>query len=1005
LQHAAMLLFQQVKLLGIPTFGCGFNIWDEDRKEITAWMAGENRIQPPFKTPCDKDIFFHIQEAAQRGESLFVATQAGQVLENHYKYMAGIPVFKDVMNKMAEAGVSLPNYQIMHCAFFSHGYLMFISYEPVHTAHDIFKRFAKVFEQTYTRFLDLQKAEAQAKEAQVEAALEKVRSRSLAMHTANELGEVVKVIVEKLQGLGVVLDANGVVLCTYFADSKNVLHWIVSPDYSMAGSYLLPYFDHPIFNNTWHSKESGDEYFSEAFSVEEKNSFFEYAFEHSDYKHFPEDLKQWMFQNDKHILSFAWQKNSAILIPSHTGVVPNDAEKAILVRFAKVFEQSYTRFLDLQKAEAQAREAKIETALERIRSRTMAMQKSEELTDVAGLLFEQVSALDIKTWTAGFNVWSDDNNSYIDYITSPSGGFIEPYTVHTERAEALTDISNARKSGVEFDVLFVEGEKIKQLYLALTKLDEKQYEIMLQDGVRFPSQQYEHFVFGSKVSLMFITYEPAPEAHDIFKRFGKVFEQTYTRFLDLQKAEAQARESQIEAALERVRSRTLAMQKSDELAETAAVLFQQLILLGIEPNRLYITIIKDAAANAEFWITDEDGTKVSAVFETNMNNNSSFQQMYEGWKEKNRTLVIDLKGVELKQYFEYLTSIHVPFKGGLTQNRRLQYIAYFNKGFIGMASPDEQPQQTIFLLERFAAVFNLTFTRFNDLQVAEAHAIQAEEDLVKLQTEKKRAEVALNELKATQKQLIQAEKMASLGELTAGIAHEIQNPLNFVTNFSDLNNELIVELKHEIENKNFEEAIAIADDIQNNEIKINHHGKRADSIVKGMLQHSRSNSGEMQSTDVNKLADEYLRLSYHGLRAKDKTFNATLNTSFDSALGLVLLNAPDIGRVLLNLFNNAFYAVDEKKKQLGDGYEPVVTVATKNLIDKIVISVSDNGNGIPQKIVEKIFQPFFTTKPTGQGTGLGLSLAYDIVKAHGGELKAETREDEGTAFFIQLPVL
>jgi hypothetical protein len=211
----------------------------------------------------------------------------------------------------------------------------------------------------------------------------------------------------------------------------------------------------------------------------------------------------------------------------------------------------------------------------------MAMQKSDELTDVAGLLFEQVSTLGIKTWTAGFNVWSEDNNSYVDYITSPNGGFIEPYTVYTETAEALTDISNARKSGVEFDVQYVEGEKIKQLYLALTKLDEKQYEIMLQDGVRFPSHQYEHFVFGSKVSLMFITYEPVPEAHDIFKRLGKVFEQTYTRFLDLKKAEAQARESQIEAALERVRSRTMGMQKSEELKDVIQVVYEQFVHLNI----------------------------------------------------------------------------------------------------------------------------------------------------------------------------------------------------------------------------------------------------------------------------------------------------------------------------------------------------------------------------------------------------------------------------------------
>ena len=262
---------------------------------------------------------------------------------------------------------------------------------------------------------------------------------------------------------------------------------------------------------------------------------------------------------------------------------------------------------------------------------------------------------------------------------------------------------------------------------------------------------------------------------------------------------------------------------------------------------------------------------------------------------------------------------------------------------------------------------------------------------------------SLEDLKATQAQLIQSEKMASLGELTAGIAHEIQNPLNFINNFSEVNTELITEMKEEIEKGNLEEVKAIADDIAANEQKINHHGKRADGIVKGMLQHSRSGNRQKEPTDINALADEYLRLAYHGLRAKDKSFNAVMKTDFDESIGDINVIPQDIGRVVLNLITNAFYAVTEKKKFSAEGYEPTVSVSTKKSRGKVEVIVNDNGNGIPQKVLEKIFQPFFTTKPTGEGTGLGLSLSYDIVKAHNGELKVETKEGEGATFIIILP--
>lgn len=284
------------------------------------------------------------------------------------------------------------------------------------------------------------------------------------------------------------------------------------------------------------------------------------------------------------------------------------------------------------------------------------------------------------------------------------------------------------------------------------------------------------------------------------------------------------------------------------------------------------------------------------------------------------------------------------------------------------------------------------------------------------QKAKQNIEKAYEQLKATQSQLIQSEKMASLGELTAGIAHEIQNPLNFVNNFSEVNKELLGEMNQAIEKGNLDEAMTLARAVMENCEKVNHHGKRADAIVKGMLQHSRKSSDQKEPTDINELCDEYLRLAYHGLRAKDKSFNAKFEIQLDPSVPKINVVQQEIGRVVLNLINNAFYACTERsrsaaseklnaegQKQDAD-YEPTVVVSTKILGNRIEIKVRDNGSGIPDHIKEKIFQPFFTTKPPGQGTGLGLSLSYDIVKAHGGELNVETQEGQGSTFSIKLPI-
>jgi signal transduction histidine kinase len=295
-------------------------------------------------------------------------------------------------------------------------------------------------------------------------------------------------------------------------------------------------------------------------------------------------------------------------------------------------------------------------------------------------------------------------------------------------------------------------------------------------------------------------------------------------------------------------------------------------------------------------------------------------------------------------------------------------------------------------------------------EMKEQLEVQVAERTSELTKQKEELEHTLNELKSTQSQLIQAEKMASLGELTAGIAHEIQNPLNFVNNFSEVNNELIEELKGELSkggeqrDKNLEEDLLR--DISQNLEKINYHGKRADAIVKGMLQHSRVSTGQKDPTDINALADEYLRLSYHGLRAKNKNFNATIKTDFDTKIGEMMIVAQDMGRVLLNLINNAFYAVNEKFQRLKDSgsYEPTVSVSTRKINQSVQITVQDNGNGMPAELRDKIFQPFFTTKPAGEGTGLGLSITYDIIKAHGGDIAVESSQGVGSKFIITLPI-
>jgi len=626
-------------------------------------------------------------------------------------------------------------------------------------------------------------------------------------------------------------------------------------------------------------------------------------------------------------------------------------------------------------------------------------------------------------------IFSNDSKKHFQqWIADRWQSYAHPYKVDYTEHSLSSDIFKAKESGIDFfSKLYPKDEKnayFKYLF------EESEYFKQVPEEVKNMIFESEHYGFsiayGKQYTAMLIPTNTGKlltkDQQEILKRFAAVFEQAYTRFLDLQKAEEQAREAKIEVALERVRSRTMAMQKSEHLVDVINVVAEQLLQLNFQLNTASF-FLNNESEDFTFWLAAIGESNPEKIVIPKLSH-PALNNIKEAQKNGVDFWADDLSFEEKNTWFLHVFA-HSP--GRVPEHRQkfilntkgyarsvvlMKQIGLFIVNYVPQAYTDAENA----IFKRFAAVFEQAYTRFLDLQKAEAQAEQARLNLIQIQTEKKRAEDALTILKATQNQLIQSEKLASLGELTAGIAHEIQNPLNFVNNFAEVSAEMLDDMEEELDKGDTSEAKALAADLKNNLKKINHHGQRASSIVKGMLEHSRASTGVKELTDINALADEFLRLAYHGLRAKDNSFNATMETHFDPDLPRVEVIPQDIGRVLLNLINNAFYAVNEKAKQGIDGYSPVVTLSTRlrltsaelsnrrSATERVIeISVKDNGNGIPDAIKDKIFQPFFTTKPTGQGTGLGLSLAYDIVvKGHGGTLEVSSVPNEGTEFVIRL---
>jgi len=877
---------------------------------------------------------------------------------------------------------------------------------PPEEMKPILEKIGAAFDLAYKRFEDIKKAEAQAREARIEAALERVRSQSMGMQGSEELSTTTQVFHQQLQLLGI--------------DSEFSYLWLPEEDET-----------HQVFWATW-SQHDGDYHTKKVrYPLDKSEASIAacYAAWESDepvhvnavkpdgVKDYFETWSELLANVDKfqpRLFADGLYYIDAYMKYGCFGIVIkrllHEDEKNILNRFSKEFERTYTRFLDLKKAEAQARESQIEAALERVRSHSMGMQSTDDFASVTTEMFNQLRNFGEDLFATGI-VFCDKHDGHVEQWHSiPNGGMLSPMIVPIDLDYIHQYRYDQWKAGKELFSIEIPSDFIEQHFEDIFNLPSAQ--LTLKDlesrNAPMPEPPPWEIDYGASFKHGYILISSLKhfENTDILPRFAKVFEQAYTRFLDLQNAEKNAYKSKVEVALERVRARAMAMQEPDELRDVASVLRTEMGYLGIEElETCSIYILDSKGGEAECWYAikddkDEDNKLISDHIAMDFTKTKIGQHMLEFHKTDKETTSIVMKGQQRIEWIRYCEQQSTLLQGfyGEEIPERTYHLQKFSNGAIGAASAGDISEESWSLLKRCASVFSLAYSRFKDLT-------QAKIDLKRLKVEKKRAEDALSELQTTQKQLIQSEKMASLGELTAGIAHEIQNPLNFVNNFSEVSKELLEEMHEEIENGDFEEVKAIMDDIVQNLEKIHHHGKRADSIVKGMLQHSRSSGNKKEPTDINALADEYLRLAYHGLRAKDQSFNAELVTDFDKNIQPIEVVPQDIGRVILNLLTNAFYVVNKKKQSSVKDYTPIVSITTKEHQHSIQIKVTDNGSGMPESVKDKIFQPFFTTKPTGEGTGLGLSLSYDIItKGHGGDLKVESREGEGTTICIILPL-
>ncbi|HLO82352.1 MAG TPA: ATP-binding protein [Chitinophagaceae bacterium] len=993
LNDTSLVFGEQLRNLGINWQFSYFWLIDEANKKNTFWITW-----PDYKTSLTT---YTLQEAEEFFNDCLVSWRAGVRIHDNFVNPEQTQAWLDTYQRITDdAGGEAKN--VMKMDSFPNGvfyYDAMMKYGSFgicinHPASEEYKhiqcRFAVEFERAYTRFLDLQHAEAQAREAQIEAALEKVRSRSLAMHQSEELRDVVTEVFHRLNDLGFVIDDGAVGILIFEEGKKEHTQWIVDPKNIYPASFRIPYSEHSLMQDLVIAKEQGREYFSKLYPFEEKNEYFIFLFENSDYRNIPEDVRKIILESQHYGVSVAFAKNSGIIIPTNTGKLLSQYQQEILKRFVRVFEQAYIRFLDLQKAEAQAREAQIEAALERVRAKAMGMHTSNDLSVTACAVFTELRHLGIHPIRCGVGLLTRGNRKaqlYAASTTDDGDSLALVGWIHLEGHPVMCQIYDSWVDQKEF-LPEMECEELKSYYKVLLaglsvpvpdiKTGEKQF------GCFLP------FTVGFFYAWSDVKYEESQLR--IMKRFATIMDLTFRRYMELQQAEVSAKEALKQATLDRIRADIASMRSVKDLDRIIPLIWTELCTLGIPFIRCGVFIMDEEQHLIHTFLSAPDGRAIAA-FHLDYELPGKFLVMLNHWRKKQP--YIDLWTME---DFETVADIIVEqgsigtreqYLGSIPKGGFQLHFLPFLQGMLYVGNMERLIDEHLELIQRIADAFSTAYARY--------------EDFSKLEMAKQQVENTLTDLRQAQLQLIQSEKMASLGEMTAGIAHEIQNPLNFVNNFAEINTELNTELREAISRGNLGDAEEVAQFLLDNEQKILQHGKRAEAIVKGMLQHTRSGSGVKEPTDINALADEMLRLSFHGFRAKDKSFQADYIIHGDSSLPLVNIVPQDFSRVLLNIINNAFYAVNEKRKQGAVDYKPLIELNTSCQDGKLLVTIKDNGNGIPESIMNKIFQPFFTTKPSGQGTGLGLSLSYDVVRAHGGEIRVESKEGQGTIFSVCLP--